>query len=609
MTTLPATNGGLVMGAHSSSTGIYYFGAVSAGTLYVYGFDTTTNTAIPGVIARITLGIENNGDFALDGQGRLFLVNSGALLRVDVPLPTVGTPNGPLLSASSIAALDSGPTGSLAIGSDGYLYVGINVAGATVTNNVKVNPSTGVVVSTTPLTGAGLIGDFASCAQPNTITVEKNLPDNRLAATDQFEVAVTGGGISTGNRGLTEGNESGIQNQVASEAAGPLLGLVGQTYAIAESPAGTTNADSYMSSWQCINRSDDDAVVAEGLGSTGSFTMPSTGAMGSDIVCQFTNIPRMPAISLEKTSDRDTLVLGETITYSFLARNTGNEPLTDVVISESSFTGSGQMSPLTCVPGQPANLAVNDTLLCTATYAVTQADVDAAFVANSADVTGNPPTGPPVTAADDVQVPSTPAPAMTFTKTADDSAVQNPTQVGDVITYNFTANNTGNVTLTGVVINDALAGLSELVYTWPGTAGTLTPGETVTATATYAITQADIDAGQVANTATTTGTPPTGDPITPPPGETTTPIPPAPVDPTDPPVPTQPPVPADPTAPAVPVVPTKPTASASPTSPAGNGGSPLAITGGGLVLLPLGLFVLVGGMIVLVSNRRRAKRM
>ncbi|MFS2091335.1 hypothetical protein ACCC99_21355, partial [Paenarthrobacter nicotinovorans] len=137
---------------------------------------------------------------------------------------------------------------------------------------------------------------------------------------------------------------------------------------------------------------------------------------------------------------------------------------------------------------------------------------------------GPPVTPPPGT----TDTPLTPAPAMEFTKSADASAVQNPAEVGDVITYTFTAKNSGNVTLKNVAITDPLAGLSALTYTWPGAAGILLPGETVTATATYAITQADIDARHVANSATTTGTPPSGPPVTPPPGTTDTPLTPAP---------------------------------------------------------------------------------
>ncbi|WP_419203816.1 DUF7507 domain-containing protein, partial [Paenarthrobacter nitroguajacolicus] len=102
---------------------------------------------------------------------------------------------------------------------------------------------------------------------------------------------------------------------------------------------------------------------------------------------------------------------------------------------------------------------------------------------------------------------------MEFSKSADSSAVQSPSVVGDQITYTFTSKNTGNVKLTNVSITDPLSGLSALTYTWPGTPGELLPGQTVTATATYAITQADIDAGHVANSATTTGTPPVGPPV------------------------------------------------------------------------------------------------
>src|SRR5699024_2277934 len=70
------------------------------------------------------------------------------------------------------------------------------------------------------------------------------------------------------------------------------------------------------------------------------------------------------------------------------------------------------------------------------------------------------------------------------------------------------------VTLTGVSIADELDGLSDIAYgEWPVTEGTLAPGQSVTATATYELTQTDVNDGVVENTATVTGTPPSGDPV------------------------------------------------------------------------------------------------
>ncbi len=68
--------------------------------------------------------------------------------------------------------------------------------------------------------------------------------------------------------------------------------------------------------------------------------------------------------------------------------------------------------------------------------------------------------------------------------------------VGDTITYDFAVTNNGNVTLTDVTINDALAGLSAISCTG-GPITSLAPGATVDCTATYTVTQADLDAGSV----------------------------------------------------------------------------------------------------------------
>ena len=120
-------------------------------------------------------------------------------------------------------------------------------------------------------------------------------------------------------------------------------------------------------------------------------------------------------------------------------------------------------------------------------------------------MTGTPPTGPNVAAAD----PShyfgyvIPAPGVAIKKYTNGEDADTPTGpqilVGGAVTWTYVVTNTGNVILTGVTVSDDQG----VVVSCPK--DTLAAGEVMTCTASGVAT-----AGQYANIGTVTGTPPEG---------------------------------------------------------------------------------------------------
>jgi len=219
----------------------------------------------------------------------------------------------------------------------------------------------------------------------------------------------------------------------------------------------------------------------------------------------------VPVLSLTKSGAGSVTRAGDVITYTFVATNEGPITLTGVVIADPL----PRLSALAYQwPSATAGvLAPGESVTATATYAVSQADVDAGQRVNTATATGRSTTG--VDLADDATFtfPIVRTPDIAFDK---DGAYRpgDRGEAGDTIDYEFTATNTGNVTLTDVVVTDPLSGLTGLVYEWPGAEGVLTPGQSVVVRATYTVTQADVDgAGSVTNTATVDGRGPDDAPV------------------------------------------------------------------------------------------------
>ncbi|MFJ4076201.1 AraC family transcriptional regulator [Curtobacterium sp. NPDC089991] len=235
------------------------------------------------------------------------------------------------------------------------------------------------------------------------------------------------------------------------------------------------------------------------------------GTTATNAASATTTVPASPALTVSKTgalAAGATGAAGDTVDYTFTARNTGNQTLTSVTVADA-LAGVSAVTYGTWTSGTVGTLAPGQSVTATARLTLTQADVDAGSVVNTAQGSARTPATTTITASspNTLQIPS--SGTLSFAKSGVVAGSGTPS-AGSRVDWTFTARNTGNVTLTGVAIADQLPGLSAVTYSWPGATGRLAPGATVTATATSTLTQAQIDAGTVRNTATIAGSTPNG---------------------------------------------------------------------------------------------------
>ena len=210
-----------------------------------------------------------------------------------------------------------------------------------------------------------------------------------------------------------------------------------------------------------------------------------------------------PTIGLNKTASPTSFTEpGTVITYSYVVTNTGNVTLQPIAVTDP-MPG---LSVINC-QGKIA-LAPEASATCTATYTTTQADVDRGEVVNTGSATGKSPQGVNVTDQATATVPVVQTPGIALTKSANASGFS---AAGTAIIYSYRVTNTGNVTLHNISVTDPLPGLSAINCNG---VTTLAPGASGTCIAAYVTTQTDVDAGGVTNTATVSGTPPTGPQVT-----------------------------------------------------------------------------------------------
>jgi large repetitive protein len=180
--------------------------------------------------------------------------------------------------------------------------------------------------------------------------------------------------------------------------------------------------------------------------------------------------------------------VGDIITYTYILTNNGTTdvsgPYTVADTKAAGFNCGGAASPL--APGASTQ--------CTGTYAVTQADLDNETVSSISSMSTSTDTSAPFT----MVVNAVTFPSLSLTKTANPSVA---TVLGQTVTYTYTILNTGNVTLTSPFsITDDHIASSKISCS----GSSIAPGGTTTCTGTYKITNTDITAGAVTNTANAT---------------------------------------------------------------------------------------------------------
>ena len=228
---------------------------------------------------------------------------------------------------------------------------------------------------------------------------------------------------------------------------------------------------------------------------TAAITTDTPGACAVAANCAptvTTPIAQTPKLTSTKTvTTTGPYVLGSTIGYSVVATNAGTQTLSNVVVKDTKLTPSS----ITC-----ASLAPTATCTLTGNYVVTQADVDAGEVINTAAITTDTPGACAVAAncAPTVTTPITQVASLSIDKTAQQTRYS---VVGDVITYHYLVTNTGNVMVNGLSVSD------DKIATVSCPVASLAPAASTTCTGNYTVTQADVSAGSVTNIATAHGTP------------------------------------------------------------------------------------------------------
>ncbi|HSM71967.1 MAG TPA: LysM peptidoglycan-binding domain-containing protein [Anaerolineales bacterium] len=204
----------------------------------------------------------------------------------------------------------------------------------------------------------------------------------------------------------------------------------------------------------------------------------------------------LPAVAMTVQADTAAPItaVGQTIQYTYVIRNTGAEPIPGVV---NIIGATAICQPVNTIGNMDEFLDLDETITCVSSHTVTQADLDAGSITSvtTADVNGT--LSSPVT----TTVNTAQTRVLTLTKTASPQVYD---QVGQTITYTYVITN-----ISALDVGPAQFTVTDVAFSAPINCGnpdtTLAPNATVTCSATYTITQADMNVDSISTSATASG--------------------------------------------------------------------------------------------------------
>ena len=237
----------------------------------------------------------------------------------------------------------------------------------------------------------------------------------------------------------------------------------------------------------------------------------STGGSKSTQLIQMRSLSTMlplDTVSLDAQVDHSSetgtpytrFTTGDTVPITYTVTNTSGSPLSDVAIDDPVI------NTISC---PSTTLNPGDSMQCTGTYSVTQADVDSGGVSSAATVTAANFEGTPVTASSSLTIPTF-ALSLPLSVSASTDSVAS---AGNTVTWSFSATNPGGAPLNNFAVTvDSFTGSGTLPEVSCPSSTIPPDGGSVLCTLSYTVTQDDIDVGQslvltaTANAATSAGT-------------------------------------------------------------------------------------------------------